>query len=79
MDKKYKLKYYFQKFQEIFEIGHNGTHCLAESLVHFKTGQFSCMNASASRFDPTTQRTMIGNMTFNCRARIRETSCAPTL
>ena len=47
-------------FQEIFEIGHNGSQCLAESLVHYKTGDFSCMNASAARFDPATQRTIIG-------------------
>lgn len=44
---------------EIFEIGHNGSQCIAESLVHHQTGEFSCMNASASRYDPLKQRTII--------------------
>ena len=49
--------------QEIFEIGHNGSQCVAESLVYHQTGEFSCMNASASRYDPIKQRTIIGKET----------------
>ena len=44
---------------EIFEIGYNGTSCIADSLIHYKTGDLSCMNASATTFDPITQKSII--------------------
>ena len=54
----------YQQMQEIFEIGHNGSQCTAESLVYHQTGEFSCMNASASRYDPMKQRTIVGRYAY---------------
>ena len=46
-------------FQEIFEISHNGEHCMAESVKKFNTGEFAVMNCAASAFDPQTQTSVI--------------------
>ena len=45
--------------QEIFEISHNGSHCVAESVNFHKTGDFSVMNLGSSSFDPIKQQTLI--------------------
>ena len=46
-------------FQEIFEITHNGDHCVAESVCRYQTGDFAVMNLCATAFDPTTQKTIL--------------------
>lgn len=44
---------------EIFEIGHNGEHCVAEPVTRYETGGYAIMNISASAFDVSKQRTVI--------------------
>jgi len=44
---------------EIFEISHNGEHCIAESVKKFSTGDFSVMNSATSTHDPSSQTTII--------------------
>jgi hypothetical protein len=46
-------------FQEIFEISHNGDHCVAESVCRYQTGDFAVMNLCATAFDPSTQKTIL--------------------
>ena len=46
-------------FQEIFEISHNGEHCIADSVCRYQTGDFAVMTLSATAFDPSTQQTII--------------------
>jgi len=44
---------------EIFELSHNGTHCVAETVNLHKTGDFSVMNFSATFFDPVRQQVVM--------------------
>ena len=45
--------------QEIFEICHNGAHCVADSVCRHDTGDFAVMTLSSTTFDASSQRTVI--------------------
>ena len=45
--------------QEIFEISHNGDHCVAESVKRFSTDEFAVMNCAPSAYNATHQKTII--------------------
>ena len=45
--------------QEIFEISHNGDHCIAESVKRFSTDEFAVMNCAPSAYNATHQKTII--------------------
>ena len=45
--------------QEIFEISHNGDHCVAESVKRFDTGEFAVMNCATSAYQAQSQTSVI--------------------
>ena len=47
--------------QEIFEISHNGEHCVAESVKRYSTGDYAVMSFHASNHSPSLQQTYLAS------------------